>query len=236
MPHRRASIPKAFILGAFILCACFLLNILPAHADSSAKSHPAESYIADFFRATVETAVAPQSDAYATKAVKTLLIREISLNETARFMFGRAWPTDNKQAAAGFQEEFQDFVAEAVTRGLRQNPTTALVVQGSRARTDGSILVLSTLSLPSGKALPVDWQVEPRPADGTFQITHIAVAGMDGAILLRSVAATVLAEGATDAEGLIPWLRAALSRHAEDGTATPASATPSSGSPPVTSP
>jgi len=226
MPHRRTSIPKAFILGAFILGACFLLNILPAQADSSAKSHPAESYIADFFRATAETASAAQSDEYATKAVKTLLIREVPLNETARFMFGRAWPSDNKQAAIRFQEEFQDFVAQAVTRALRRNPTTALIVQGSRVRTDGSILVQSTLNLPSGMALPVDWQVVPQTADGTFQISQIAVAGMDGAILLRSVAATALAEGQTDAEGLIPWLRAALARHAEDGSATPASASP----------
>jgi hypothetical protein len=73
--------------------------------------------------------------------------------------------------------------------------------------------------------------VAARPADGTFQITRIAVAGMDGAILLRSVAAAAMGEGQTDAEGLIPWLRAALSRHQAGGPAMPTSASPTVTSP-----
>src|SRR3954469_13667692 len=84
--HRyRTSISRAFIPVAIILAAGLLTTILPApilsaRADSSANSHLAESYIAEFFRATVETAVAPQSDEYATKAVKIRLLREIQLD------------------------------------------------------------------------------------------------------------------------------------------------------------
>jgi ABC-type transporter MlaC component len=204
-----------------LLAACFAA-ILPAHADSSAKSTPAESYIADFFRATVETAVTPQSDEYAIKAVKVLLLRAIPLDETARFMLGRAWPSDNHQAAAQFQEEFHDFVAEAVTRSLRAHPSVALAVKGSRKRPDGSTLVWSSLSLPSGQSLPVDWQVTQNPTDGTFQVTDIAVTGMHAAFVLRGMAMAAMDDGETVAS-LIPRLRSALNhrtRGATSGSAT----------------
>jgi ABC-type transporter MlaC component len=203
----------ASILAAGLLKAVLPAPILSASADSSAKSDLAESYIAGFFRATVETAVAPQSDEYATKAVKTLLLREIHLDETARFMLGRAWPSDNKEAGRRFQEQFRDFVAEVTTDGLRANPKLALMVKGSRIHPDGTTLVMSMLSLPSGTAVPVDWRVGRNPETGTFQIVAIMVAGIDAAILLRTMAETTLAE--TDIDGLIPHWRAALLRHAQ---------------------
>jgi ABC-type transporter MlaC component len=195
---------------ASILAAVLLNGILLARADSSAKSDLAESYISGFFRATVETAVAPQSDESATKAVKVLLLREIQLDETARFMLGRAWPSDNKEAGRRFQQQFEDFVAEVVTQGLRTNPKLALEVRTSRARPDGTILVTSNLALPSGTALPVDWRVTRNPETGTFQIVDISVVGIDAAIMLRSMAEATLAQ--TDIDGLIPHWRATLVR------------------------
>jgi ABC-type transporter MlaC component len=218
---------RILALPAVILAVGLLKGILPAPilsawADSSAKSDLAESYIAGFFRATVETAIAPQSDEYATKAIKALLLREIPLDETARFMLGRAWPTDNQQAGRRFQQAFQDFVAEAVTQGLRANPTLTLAVKGSRTRTDGSALVISTLALPSGPTVPVDWRVARNPATGTFQIIDITVAGFNAATLLRSMTEATLAE--TDIDGVIPHWRASLARrsggHAESATVT----------------
>lgn len=196
-----------------IILAAGLLNVVlpaPAWADSSAKSDLAESYIAGFFRATVETAIAPQSDEHATNAVKVLLLREIRLDETARFMLGRAWPTDNNEAGRRFQEQFQNLVAEVVTQGLRAQPALALDVKGSRTRPDGTTLVSSMLSLPSGTALPVDWRVAQNAGTGTFQIVDIMVAGIDAAIMLRTMAETSLAE--TDIDGLIPQWRATLVR------------------------
>jgi ABC-type transporter MlaC component len=200
----------AAILAAGLLKALLPAPILSAQADSSAKSDPAESYIAGFFRATVETAARSQSDEIATKAVKALLLREIPLDDTARFMLGRLWPTDNNEAGRRFQVEFQDFIAEAVTRGLRANPTLALEVKGSRSRDDGSTLVLSMLTLPSGTTMPVDWKVARDPAHGTFQIVDITVAGINAAMALRSMAEVTLAE--TDIDGLIPRWRTALAR------------------------
>jgi len=227
MSHTSTSVRGVIIPGILLLAACLKAVILPAHADSSAKTGLAESYIADFFRATVETAVEPQSDEYATKAVKALLLREIPLDETARFMLGRAWPTDNKEAGAQFQDAFHDFVAEAVTRSLRANPTVALEVKGSRKRPDGSLLVLSNLTLPSGGSLPMDWQVAEDPTDGTFQITDVAIAGIHAAFMLRNMASVALGDGET-VEGLIPRLRNALAKRTGGGaTAT---------QPPVTSP
>ena len=216
MPLQRTSTIGPFILGAFVLGACFILDILPARADSSAKTGPAESYIADFFRATVQTAIAPQSDEYATKAVKALLLREIPLDETARFMLGRAWPSDNNAVQAQFQDEFHDFIAETVTRTLRSNPSVALEVKGSRKRPDGSLLVLSSLTLPSGSALPVDWQLAEDPSDGTFQITDVAVAGIQAGFMLRNMAVAALDDGET-VEGLIPRLRTALGKRTGAG-------------------
>jgi len=210
MPRGFIPVVLTSILVIGLLKVLLPEAILPARADSSAKSDPAESYIAGFFRATVETAVAPQTDESATKAVKALLMREIPLDETARFMLGRLWPTDNKAAGRRFQDAFQDFVAETVTNGLRANPTLALEVKGSRDRTDGTTLVLSTLTMPSGMAVPVDWQVVQNPAHGTFQITDISIAGINAAIALRGIAQVTLEE--TDVDGLIPRWRSTLAR------------------------
>jgi ABC-type transporter MlaC component len=210
MPRGFIPIAVAIILAIGLVKAILPAPILSARADSSAQSDLAESYIAGFFRATVETAVAPQSDEYATKAIKAMLLREIPLDETARFMLGRAWPSDNKEAGRKFQEQFQDFVAEAVVQGLRANPSLGLEVKGSRTRSDGSTLVWSTLALPSGMAVPVDWQVAQNPATGTFQIIDITVAGLNAAMTLRSMAEATLAE--TDVDGLIPSWRATLAR------------------------
>jgi ABC-type transporter MlaC component len=207
----RGFIPIAAILAFGLLKAMLPAPVLSARADSPGRSEPAESYIAGFFRATVETAVTPQSDEYATKAVKLLLLREIPLDETARFILGRTRQTDNKEAGRRFQEQFPDFVAEAVTHGLRANATLALEVEGSRARPDGSTLVLSTLTLPSGTVLPVDWQVARDPARGNFQIIDITVAGFNAASVLRSMTEATLAK--TDIDGLIPHWRATLARH-----------------------
>jgi ABC-type transporter MlaC component len=198
------------ILATGLLKAALPAPISSALADSPAKSEPAESYIAGLFRATVETAVAPQSDESATKAMKRLLLREIRLDETARYMLGRLWPTDNQEAGRRFQADFQDFVAEAIAVGLRANPTLALKVNGSRLREDGSTLVLTVLDMPSGTALPVDWQVTRDPITGNYQITDITVAGINAAVALRSMTEATLAE--TDIDGLIPRWRSALAR------------------------
>jgi ABC-type transporter MlaC component len=200
-----ALIPVAIILAAGLVKA-----ILPAHADSSAKSGLAESYIAGFFRAMVETATAPQSEADAITAVQALLLRDVPLDETARFMLGRAWPADNLETGRRFQEQFRVFAAEAVTQGIRTTPTLALSVKGSRKRTDGSTLVLSTLALPSGTSVPVDWRVASDPTTGGLQIVDLTVAGFNAAMLLRSMAEATLEK--TDVEGLIPHWRAAMTR------------------------
>jgi ABC-type transporter MlaC component len=206
----------AAILAVGLLKAVLPEPILSARADSSANSDLAESYIAGFFRATVEAAGAPQSDEYATKTVKGLLLREIPLDETARYMLGRLWPTDNNETGRRFQADFADFVAEAVTLGLRANPSLALEVKGSRSRDDGSTLVLTTLTTPSGMAVPVDWQVMRDRTHGTFQITDITVAGINAAMALHSMTEASLAE--TDIDGLIPRWRAALARHRQGST------------------
>jgi ABC-type transporter MlaC component len=226
MPRNSTNVAAHFIpaeirLAVFLLIVGLMATLAPADADSLAKTDLAESYIADVFRATVDTAVRPQSDEYATKAVKVLLLHEVPLDEAAHFMLGRALQTDNKQAAVRFQEEFHDLVAEAVARGLRANPTVALAVNGSHPRSDGGMLVLSTLSLPSGAAVPIDWQVVQDPAHGTFQITDITVAGMSVHVLLRSVAETMLADGQTGIDDLIPRLRHALARRSGETAANP---------------
>jgi ABC-type transporter MlaC component len=167
----------------------------------------------------VETAVAPRSGETATKAVKVLLMREIPLDQTARFMLGRFWPTDNNEAGRRFQAEFRDFLAEALTQGLRANPGLTLEIKASHDRTDGSTLVVSQLRLPSDMTLPVDWRVVRDPADGAFRITDIAISGIDAAVALRSMAEATLAD--TDLDGLIPRWRTALARRTADHADAP---------------
>jgi ABC-type transporter MlaC component len=76
--------------------------------------------------------------------------------------------------------------------------------------------------MPSGNEMPVDWRVTQDPQTGTFQIIDMTVAGIDAAIMLRTMAEATLAE--TDIDGLIPQWRAAFTRRG--GTQQPTVTSP----------
>jgi len=188
---------------------------VPAHPESLISSSSPESYIADLFRATVETAGAagPEqagSEQYTANAMKALITREVPLGQTARFMLGRYWQSmDNTPATGEFQEQFLAFLAEAVTCSIRRHPGLALTVAGSQDRIDGTTLVRSELNL-AGAHLPLDWVLERRPDGGGFQIIDLVLGGIDARITLRTMATSMLADGRATIPDVVPRLRQSL--------------------------
>jgi ABC-type transporter MlaC component len=188
----------------------------PSFADTVSSTTLPESYIAHFFRAMVETATTGASEQSASNALHALITAETPLNETARFMLGRYWPAEkNPERASRFQSEFGDFVAEAVTHGLRAHPDATLSVLGSQTHPDGAILVRSQLKLDgaSARAWPLDWIL--RDEGGRYRIEDFRLAGIGARIMLRQVAETVISEHQADGaaaaiDQIIPRLRARL--------------------------
>jgi ABC-type transporter MlaC component len=161
------------------------------------------SYISGFFQTTVDTAVGADSEAQAITDVTPLLERHISFGETARFVLGRYWPANNPTAADEFQAAFRSFVIEAFTRGVRAHPGLALDVSRGKQRTDGTLLVPSELRLPTGVTVPLDWSLRKASSGNGLRIIDVSVAGIDGRLMLRNIAAATLAEGAGNLGTLI---------------------------------
>ena len=206
----------AILLPAAAAAVALGALVVPAHPESLISSSSPESYIADLFRATVETAVAagPEqagSEQYTANAMKALITREVPLGQTARFVLGRySHSTDNTPAAAEFQEQFLAFLAEAVTRVVRRQPGLSLAVAGSQDRADGTTLVRSELSLASGAHLSLDWILERRPESDGFQVVDLVLDGIDARIILRTTAASMLADGRATVADLTAHLRHAF--------------------------
>jgi ABC-type transporter MlaC component len=179
-------------------------------ADSLSTDNQGASYISDFFRATVDTAVAADSEQQAIARVTPLLDDHISLDETARFVLGRYWPADNPAAGRGFQAAFRSFVAEAFVRGVRTHPDLTLTVSHTKQHEDGTLLVSSVLRLPAGTTVPMDWQLQKTQSDGRLRITDVAVAGIDARFMLRNIAAATLANGAGNLDTLIALFRRSI--------------------------
>jgi ABC-type transporter MlaC component len=185
----------------------FVAVVISAPAVARGDSLPGDdlgaSYISDFFQATVDTAVAADSEQQAIAGVAPLLERHISLDETARFVLGRYWPADNPAAARKFQAAFRSFAVEAFVRGVRAHPDLALTVSRARPHDDGTLLVPSQLRLPTGVTVPMDWHLQKAQSGEEFRIIDVAVAGIDARFMLRNIAAATLADGAGNLDTLI---------------------------------
>ena len=217
---------SAVLLPAAAAAVALGALVLPAHPESLVSSSSPENYIADLFRATVET-VGPDgseqagSGQYAVNAMKALIRREVPLGQTTRFMLGRYWqPIDNTPVAGEFQEQLLAFLAEAVTRSIRRHPGLSLAVEGSQGRADGTTLVRSELSL-AGAHLPLDWILEPRPDGSGFQMLDLVLGGIDARITLRTIATSMLADDRSTIADVVPQLRRALPEAPADRASQP---------------
>jgi ABC-type transporter MlaC component len=177
------------IAAALPALLCALLCPTIGSADSSEAL--TERYIASTFRAMADAAIGAPSDDKAIAALCTLIRNDMAVDETARFVLGRAWPTGNPPAADRFRQQFLHFTVAALAGALRAHPTITLQVERSR-RSDGRILIESALVLRPGLVLPVTWIVRPEGPKGRRRIVDFVLAGIDAQMLLRELATSAL--------------------------------------------
>jgi ABC-type transporter MlaC component len=179
--------PRLTLAAATLLCA--LLSPTITAADSSEAL--IERYIASTFRAMADAAIAAPSTEAAAATLRTRVRNDMAVDETAKFVLGRDWPSGNPPAGARFREQFLHFVSNALAGALRAHPDVALRVERSR-RSDGRVLVDSALVLRPGFALPLTWIVRTEGPKGRRRIADFVLAGIDAQALLRNLAATSL--------------------------------------------
>ncbi|HVT51030.1 MAG TPA: ABC transporter substrate-binding protein [Dongiaceae bacterium] len=186
-------------LAAPLACACALLCPTIVAADSSEAL--TERYIASTFRAMADAAIDASSDDDAAAALGTVIRNAMAVDETARFVLGRDWPTQNPQAGARFRQQFLHFASNALAGALRAHRGVTLQVKGSRL-SDGRILVDSALVLRPGLTLPLTWIVRPEGPKGRRRIEDFVLAGIDARMMLRNAAAVTLEQRPGDLDAV----------------------------------
>jgi ABC-type transporter MlaC component len=178
--------PIAVALPALV---CALLCPTISSADSSEAL--TERYIASTFRAMADAAIDASSDDNAAVALSALIREKMAVDETARFVLGRAWPTGNPPAADRFRQQFLHFTVATLAGALRAHRTITLQVERGH-RSDGRVLVESALVLRPGVALPLTWIVRPEGPKGRRRIVDFVLSGIDAQMVLRDLAASAL--------------------------------------------
>jgi len=208
-----AALPTAALV---VLCAFLYPTI--ALADSSEAL--TERYIASTFRAMADAAIGAPSDDEAAARLGTMIRNDMAVDEAARFVLGRDWPTENPQAGARFRRQFLHFVSNALAGALRTHRQVELRVERSR-RSDGRILVDSALVLRPGLAMPLTWIVRPEGPKGRRRIEDFVFAGIDARMMLRNIAATTLEQQPADLDAVAALLdRLAVRAGAPGSTAS----------------
>lgn len=149
-----------------------------------------------------------------------MIRNDMAVDEAARFVLGRDWPTENPQAGARFRRQFLHFVSNALAGALRTHRQVELRVERSR-RSDGRILVDSALVLRPGLAMPLTWIVRPEGPKGRRRIEDFVFAGIDARMMLRNIAATTLEQQPADLDAVAALLdRLAVRAGAPGSTAS----------------
>jgi phospholipid transport system substrate-binding protein len=135
---------------------------------------------------------------------RRLLVDRFDMPAISKFVLGRYWRSANETQRAEFQGLFVDFIVGSYAARFSDYLGEGVKVTGSSADDGGTILVHSTIDLPSAEDVRVDWRV--RGADDDFVIVDLIVEGISLEVTQRSQFASVIqSRGGID--GLMEALR-----------------------------
>ena len=133
-----------------------------------------------------------------------VLVDRFDMAAISKFVLGRYWRSTNEAQRAEFQRLFVDFMVGSYSSRFSDYLGEGVRVTGSGAEDGGSILVHSTIDMPSAEDIRVDWRL--RRAGGNFAIVDIIVEGASMEVTQRSAFASMIQDrGGID--GLIEALR-----------------------------
>ena len=149
---------------------------------------------------------------------RRLLVDRFDMPAISKFVLGRHWRSTNETQRAEFQSLFVDFIVGSYAARFSNYLGEGVKVMGSRADDGGTILVHSTIDLPSSEDIRVDWRL--RGANDDFVIVDIIVEGVSMEVTQRSQFASVIQRrGGVD--GLMEALRTKSLQTADNNTAQP---------------
>lgn len=207
-PERRISWLAARTFPLRAVCAALLCTAIalarPAGAMGEADS-AAFAFVQelgkDAVRELADPAI-PQSERDAR--FRRLLVDRFDMPAISKFVLGRYWRSTNETQRAEFQGLFVDFIVGSYAARFSNYLGEGVKVIGSRADDGGTILVQSTIDLPSSEDIRVDWKL--RGANHDFAIVDIIVEGVSMEVTQRSQFASIIqSRGGVD--GLMEALR-----------------------------
>ena len=134
---------------------------------------------------------------------RRLLIDRFDMAGISKFVLGRYWRSTNEAQRAEFQRLFVEFIVNSYSARFSDYLGEGVKVMGSSAQDDGTILVRSTVDMPSSEDIRVDWRL--RRAEGKFVIVDMIVEGVSMEVTQRSQFASMIQDHGVD--GLIEALR-----------------------------
>ena len=135
---------------------------------------------------------------------RRLLVDRFDMAAISKFVLGRYWRSTNEAQRVEFQQLFVDFMVGSYSVRFSEYLGGGVKVTGSSAEDGGTILVHSTVDMPSSEDIRVDWRL--RRADDTFAVVDIIVEGASMEVTQRSQFASMIQDGG-GVDGLIEALR-----------------------------
>src|SRR5215471_12715187 len=198
---RAAGLGVARALRAF--CAVLLLTTTVA-AATTGDADPAtfvQRLGNDAIKELADPAIAPSEREV---RFRRLLRDRFDMAAISKFVLGRYWRAADERQRAEFQQLFVEFVVRSYSTRFGEYLGKGIKVTGASAEDGGTVLVHSSIDMPSSSSrdVRVDWRL--RGADDNLAVVDIVAEGVSMSVTQRSQFASMVQDhggltGAIDA-------------------------------------
>jgi len=175
------------------LCSALLVTVMIAvgqTASATVDESAASALVQDLGNEAIGQLSDPAiSPSQREARFRRLLNDHFDMAAISRFILGRYYRSATEAQRAEFQQLFVDFVVRSYATRLGGNRGARFNVAGSNVESGGTILVHSTIVIPS-EEIRVDWRL--RGADSNLAIVDIVVEGVSMAVTQRSAFASLI--------------------------------------------
>ena len=200
----RAMAPPAPVVVGALSGALLTLFLFAAQARGSLD--PVD-FVDGLGNAVIDTLAAPDLAPFERRTrLRAILKENVDLDGMARRALGRYWRSATSDQRAAFLALFEELMVRIYGRHLVDYADARFDLTGLRREGPRAVLVHSRIVPRWGRALSVDWRVQPM-ADG-WSVSEVVIEGLSMTVMLRSNFAPQLDRGGM--EGLIESLRSRI--------------------------
>ena len=176
-------------------CTALLLTAAVAFSQQAAAAGDANSVASAFIQELGNDAIKELADPAIPRSerearFRRLLVDRFDMAAISKFVLGRYWRSTDEAQRVEFQQLFADFMVGSYSVRFSEYLGEGVKVIGSSAEDGGTILVHTTIDMPSSEDIRVDWRL--RHADGNFAIVDIIVEGVSMEVTQRSAFASMI--------------------------------------------